>query len=136
MARRNWKPRGYNVLSPYLLTAKPDRVLAFFEKVFPEVRRRHVMSDEDGRVMHAELKIGDSVLMLGDPGDGSTEHCHIHLYVPDASAAYRRALKAGAKSVRKPVQKGDADKRGGFTDPTGTVTVWVGTHVGLKKARR
>lgn len=127
--------RGYNVLSPYLLTNRPNQLLKFLEKVLGG-ERRHVQEDDEGRVMHAEIKIGDSVLMMGDPGDGSSDHCHIHVYVPNAKAVYAKAIKAGAKSVRKVEQKQDADQRGGFTDPTGSVTVWVGTHVGLKKKKR
>lgn len=120
-------PEGYNRVSPYLVTADPAGVLRFFEKAFDgEPLRRH---EGGGRIVHAEIRVGDSVIMLGDSGDGSTTPCHIHVYVPDVDAAYRRALEAGGKSVAAPAKKGDADKRGGVTDPTGTVTVWMGTQV-------
>lgn len=135
MKAKNWKPRGYNELSPYLLTAKPEKLVQFLESALAGKRLR-VHEDEEGRIVHAEVKLGDSVLMIGDPGDGSTLHSHIHVYVPNVDAVFKKALRAKAKSVQRPVQKDDVDKRGGFTDPTGTVTIWVGTQVGPKAGRR
>lgn len=126
MTKSNWKPRGYNSVSPYLLTAQPDKVCAFFEKVFG-AKVKHRITDDDDRVMHAEVKLDDSIIMMGDPGDGSTSLCHIHVYVKNVDAIYKKAIKAGGKSVQKPVQKGDSDKRGGVTDPSKSVTVWIGT---------
>jgi PhnB protein len=85
--------------------------------------------DESGRLMHAEVRIDDSVVMLAD----GHEHwppiaANVHVYVSDVDAIYRRALDAGATSVQEPVQKDDEDKRSGVRDAGGT-TWWIATRV-------
>lgn len=81
------------------------------------------------RVMHAEIRIDDSVVMLADPGPGwPAVAAFVHVYVPDVDATYRRALEAGATSVQAPVKKEDEDKRGGVKDAGGT-TWWIATKV-------
>lgn len=123
-----WKPEGYSSVSPYLITADPVGVIEFLKATFgAEDLRRH--DAPDGRIMHVEVRVGDSVIMMGSSGDGSTEHCHIHIYVPDVDSTYARAVVAGGKPVQAPVQKGDADKRGGVTDPVGAATWWIGTQI-------
>ena len=83
----------------------------------------------DGRLAHAEVRIGDSVVMLADGGEGWPPiSAHVHLYVTDVDASYRLALEAGATSVQEPVRKDDADKRGGVRDAGGT-TWWIATQV-------
>ncbi len=84
----------------------------------------------DGKVMHAEVRIGDTVVMLGDSGEGwPPQSAHVHVYVSDVDAIYKRAIAAGATSVQEPVKKGDEDKRGGVKDAAGT-TWWIATRVG------
>ena len=79
--------------------------------------------------MHAEVRIDDTVVMLGDGADGwPPVPSHVHVYVPDVDATYTRALEAGATSVQAPVKKQDADKRGGVKDAGGT-TWWIATKV-------
>ena len=81
-------------------------------------------------VLYAEVRIGDSVIMVGDSGDGATATCHVHIYVQDVDASFKRAVAAGGTVVQVPIQKGDADKRGDFEDPTGAATWQIGTQVG------
>jgi PhnB protein len=70
------------------------------------------------------------VIMLGDAGENwPAIGAHVHVYVPDVDATYRRALQAGATSVQAPVQKEDEDKRGGVKDAGGT-TWWISTRIG------
>jgi uncharacterized glyoxalase superfamily protein PhnB len=80
--------------------------------------------------MHAEVRIDDTVVMLADPPapDRTPVPAHVHVYVEDVDATYRRALEAGAASVQEPVQKRDEDKRGGVKDSGGT-TWWIATKV-------
>ena len=80
--------------------------------------------------MHAEVRLDDTVIMLGDCVEGvwPAVGAHVHVYVPDVDATYAKALKCGAVSVQAPVKKEDEDKRGGFKDAGGT-TWWVGTKV-------
>jgi PhnB protein len=124
----SYKPDGYTVVSPYLIVDGAARTMEFLADVFgAEALRR--FPDDAGKIVHAELRIGDSVLMLADAAEGwPPAPSHVHVYVPDVDATYRRALDAGAVSVQEPVQKDDEDKRGGVKDPGGT-TWWIATRV-------
>lgn len=123
------KPRGYTSVSPYLIVDGADRTISFLVAVFDAVELRRIPRP-DGRLMHAEVRIDDSILMLAD----STEQwppiaANVHVYVPDVDATYRKALAAGATSLQEPARKEDEDKRGGVRDPGGT-SWWIATRVG------
>lgn len=123
-----YKPEGYSTVSPYLIVNGAEQTIAFLTRVFGATALRRFPA-EDGKLLHAEVRLGDTVIMLGD----STEHwppspCHIHVYVPDVDATYQLALESGAKSVQPPIQKDDDDKRGGVMDAGGT-TWWIATKV-------
>ena len=123
------KPAGYPTVSPYLLVDGAERTIAFLTQVFAAVELRR-FPDASGRLMHAEVRIDDSVLMLADcTPEWPAIPSYVHLYVTDVDATYRRALAAGAVNVQEPVQKSDADKRGGVKDAGGT-TWWIATMVG------
>ena len=124
-----YKPAGYTNVSPYLIVDGASRSIDFLTRVFDakELRR---FADDQGKVRHAEVRLGDSVLMIADGAEGWPPIAsHVHIYVDDVDATYRRALSAGAQSVQEPAQRGDEDKRGGVKDAGGT-TWWIATHVG------
>ena len=124
-----WKPNGYNSASPYLVVADAQATLTFLVAAFGAERLRCIRRP-DGKIMHAEARIDDTVIMLSDPTDGwPTIQSHVHIYVPDVDASYRRAVDAGAAPVMPPVRKDDEDKRGGVKDAGGT-TWWLATQVG------
>ena len=121
-----YKPEGYTSVAPYLIVDGADRTIDFMTEAFGAVELRRFPAP-DGGIMHAEVRIDDTVVMLADGGPGWPPiHTHVHVYVPDVDATYRKALAAGATSVRPPEQQGDDDKRGGVKDPGGT-TWWIGT---------
>ena len=124
-----FKPVDYSTVSPYLVVDDADATIAFLRRVFgaQELRR---FADESGKVRHAEVRIDDTVVMLADPvpPDWPALRAHVHVYVADVDATYRRALESGAESIQEPVRKQDADKRGGVRDPGGT-TWWIATKV-------
>ncbi len=123
-----YKPEGYTSVAPYLIVDGAERTIRFLEQAFGgrELRR---FDAPDGGIMHAEVRIDDTVIMLGDSGPAYPPvPAHVHVYVPDVDATYRKALESGATSVRPPEQKGDEDKRGGVKDAGGT-TWWIGTRV-------
>jgi uncharacterized glyoxalase superfamily protein PhnB len=123
------KPEGYNSVSPYLIVDGAGELIDFLVLVFDAVEMRR-FPDDSGKVMHAEVRIDDTVVMLADgTGDWPPASAQVHVYVPDVEETYRRALQAGAQSVQEPVQKGDEDKRGGIIGP-GQVTWWIATRVG------
>lgn len=124
-----YKPEGHSSVSPYLIVDGAERAIEFMEKAF-DAREILRFYHDDGRIAHAEVKVDDSVIMLGNASDGwPPVPCHVHVYVPDVDGTFQRALEAGAVAVQEPVQQGDPDKRGGVKDPTGT-TWWIGTRVG------
>jgi PhnB protein len=126
---KTYKPDGYNDLSAYLVADDAPRLIEFLEEAFGgQLQRRY--DRPDGGIMHAEVRIGDSVIMLGDSTEAAPARtATLHLYVPDAQAVYEAALAAGATSVEAPAQhEGDPDLRGSFEDPFGNYWA-VGTQV-------
>lgn len=124
-----WKPDGYSAVSPYLITRPAQEVIDFLVATFDaEPLRRY--EDANGGILHAEVRIGDSVIMIGEAGDAwPAVPCHVHVYVEEADDTYARALAAGAESVQEPVRRGeDPDRRGGVKDPGGN-TWWIATQV-------
>ena len=118
MGSQNWKPEAYSSVSPYLVVSDARKVIAFAKTVFGATElRRYDMPD--GSIMHAELRIDDSVIMLGDGGPKYPPFASlIHVYVDDVDAVYRRAIEAGATSVEAPrTREGDPDRRGSVKDP-------------------
>ena len=123
-----YKPEGYNSVSPYLIVDGAEHTIRFLEQAF-DVRELRRFAAPDGGIMHAEVRIDDTVIMLGDSGPGFPPvGAHVHVYVPNVDATYQKALEAGATAVRPPDQKGDDDKRGGVKDPGGT-TWWIGMRM-------
>lgn len=126
-----YKPSGHNAVSPYLIVADAQAALAFVKSVFG-VEPSLLIRREDGSVMHAEVKIDDSIVMIGQ-GDGPA--AHVHIYLDDVDAAIERALEAGATLVQPPEEKGDGDRRGGVRDPTGTQW-WLGRMIDEGESRQ
>ncbi|MCU0490771.1 MAG: VOC family protein [Chloroflexaceae bacterium] len=123
-----YKPQGYTSVAPYLIVEQASRTIEFLVNVFGAVELRR-FNHLDGRIMHAEIRIDDTVVMLADGNDDWTPlPVSVHVYVPDVDATYQRALELGARSVQEPVKKDDEDKRGGFQDLGGT-TWWIATKV-------
>jgi PhnB protein len=124
-----YKPEGYPTVSPYLVVTDADATINFLTTAFAARELRRIPGNA-GRVAHAEVRLGDSVVMLADGAPGwPPMAAHVHVYVPDVDATYQHALAAGAEAVQEPVQKADEDKRGGVKDPGGT-TWWISTRVG------
>lgn len=123
----SWKPGGYTTVSPYLIVDGAKAAIDFLVEVFDAVELRR-FPDEDGGIVHAEVRIDDTVVMLADGVEGWPPIAsHVHVYVEDVEDTWRRALEAGAESVQEPVKKEDEDRRGGVKDPGGT-TWWIATR--------
>jgi len=131
-------PDGYHTLTPFLTCRDAARAIEFYKQAFSaEVRGGGVAKGPDGKVMHAELKIGDSVIMLSDeyPEFGSLSPQSIggsamglHIYVDGVDAAFERAVKAGAKVDMPVMDQFWGDRYGKLTDPFGHK--WsIATHV-------
>ena len=122
----SWKPDQYPSMSPYLMCADPDALIRFLEVVFDgKLLRRY--DRPDGSLMHCEVQIDDSVVMVGGSGVKDVTGQHIHLYVPDAEKSFARAVVAGATVVQPLERKPDDDLRGGVQDASGT-TWWIASQ--------
>ena len=103
-------------------------MIDFLKEVFnaQEVMR---LAAPSGRIGHAEVRIGDSVVMLGDAhGEHKPMQAMLHVYVDDADATYERAVAAGATSVQAPVDQFYGDRSGGVKDRCGNLW-WIATHI-------
>lgn len=118
----------YRTVTPYLLVARADAELDFLKAAFG-AEEREVTRHPDGSIVHAEVSIGDSLVMLGQAGgqwkprDGS-----FYLWVADVDATYRRALEAGAASESEPEDKAYGHRNAGVIDPNG-LTWWIAAPV-------
>lgn len=120
------QPADHSTVSAYMMVPDADRLIAFLQSVFgAEVTMR--LPREDGGVMHASIRIGDSTVMLSDATpDYPPFPVWLHVYVDDVDATYAKALSLGGASVQEPASKGDGDRRGGFKDFAGNIW-WVAT---------
>ena len=121
-------PDDSHTVTPYLVVEGVPKLIEFLKQAFgaQELGR---MARPDGGVMHAEVKIGDSKVMMGEPmGDWKAKPCTLHLYVEDVDAVYQRAIQAGGTSVGEPKDQFYGDRTGGVIDPCGNY--WgIGTHI-------
>lgn len=120
-------PAGYHSLTPYFIVKDAVRAIDFYKKAFG-AKEALRMKTPEGRVMHAELKIGDSVLMLADecqernylsPLSYKGTPVSILLYVENVDAAFDKAVKAGAKVERPVTDMFYGDRAGHLLDPFG-----------------
>ncbi len=128
-------PEGYHTATPYLIIKDAARAIEFYKKAFGATELMR-MAQPDGRIGHAEIRIGDSPIMLADefpemghrsPQSLGGSPVSILLYVEDVDALFNQAVSAGAK-VQKPVQdQFYGDRIGGVTDPFGHVW-YIATH--------
>jgi PhnB protein len=120
-------PPGYATVTPYLCVSDAVKLIDFLTKAF-DAKLIFKMDGPGGRIMHAEMTIGDSRIMLGQPAPGQETHAMIHLYMPDTDATYKRALAAGAASVREPADQFYGDRSAGVRDEFGNQW-YIATHV-------
>jgi uncharacterized glyoxalase superfamily protein PhnB len=126
MTKPSYVPANHNCVSPYLVVADAATLIAYTRSVFDATEiGRHAMPD--GRIMHAEVRIGDSVVMIGEAPD-RTAGSMVHVYVPDVDATHARAVAAGGTSTRPPTTMFYGDRIAMVTDPSG-VTWAISTHV-------
>jgi len=121
-------PEGHHTVSPYLVVPGVAQLIEFTKQVFGATEV-YASKRPDGTVQHAEVRIGDSIVMMGEGGPGGKHFPGmLHLYVEDADAVYQRAIQAGAKSVREPADQPYGDRSGGVEDAFGNQW-WISTHV-------
>ena len=121
-------PDGHHTVTPYLVATDAQAVIDFATKAFNATVVED-MRRPDGAVLHAELQIGDSRIMLGQAsGQHPAMPAALYLYVPDADATYRQALAAGGISTMEPTDMFYGDRNAGVRDTNGNMW-WIGTHI-------
>jgi PhnB protein len=132
----NWIPEGYHSATPYLIIRGAARAIEFYKRAFGATELLR-MAAPDGSVGHAEIKIGDSVIMLGDenieagivsPTTLTGSAVGILLYVQDVDAIVAQAAAAGAKITRPVKDQFYGDRTGGIEDPFGHIW-YLATHI-------
>jgi PhnB protein len=126
---QSYKPQGYSSVSAYVVADGAQDVIDFLIHSF-DARQTRRYDMPDGSIMHAEVQIDDTVVMIADGADDNPPFpIWLHVYVPDVDASYRRALDAGGLRVDEPKQReGDPDRRAGVKDPAGN-TWWIATQI-------
>jgi uncharacterized glyoxalase superfamily protein PhnB len=120
-------PDGYHSVTPYLTIPGVAKLLDFLKQAF-EAQELHRMPRPDGAIMHTEVRIGDSRVMMGEPMGGCQPMFgSLYLYVHDVDAVYKRALQAGATSTSEPADQFYGDRSAGIKDPVGNQW-WIATH--------
>lgn len=119
----------YRTVTPYLVVADADSELKFVTAAFGATESL-CHRDDKNAVMHAELKIGNSLMMLGQAGDQMKAlSAALYLWVPNVDDVYAKALASGAKSLSAPEDKPYGHRNAGVLDSNG-ITWWIGSPVG------
>lgn len=121
-------PEGFGTVTPFIMVRGVKQLLEYLGSAF-QAKTLSAAPAPDGTVMHAEIEIGDSKLMLGESSDkwpampGS-----FYVYVEDCDAVYKRAVDAGGISKREPTDEFYGDRSCGVEDPSGNQW-WIATHI-------
>jgi uncharacterized glyoxalase superfamily protein PhnB len=121
-------PEGYHSVTVYLTVPGVARLMGFLKRAFgaEEIDR---MKDPSGRVGHAQMKIGDTFVMMGEPqAPQQPKPCNLYLYVENVDAVYHQAIQAGGKSISEPKDQFYGDRSGAVEDPSGNGW-WIATHI-------
>jgi uncharacterized glyoxalase superfamily protein PhnB len=121
-------PAGYHTVTPYLVVAEGEGMVTFLQAAFgAEVLSRAIRPD--GSIANAEIRIGDSMLMLAQAKEPwKPMPSSFYLYVPDTDATYQAALAAGAASTLEPADQFYGDRNAGVQDIWGN-NWWIATHI-------
>jgi PhnB protein len=133
-------PAGHHTVTPYIIVPDARAAIAFYARAFGAVQTS-LSVDDAGKVRHAEVRIGDSPVMLAETFEfqgvsatnpaaiGGRTSMHIYLYVPDVDGLFAQAIAAGAREVMAVADQSYGDRSGGVVDPFGHVW-WIATHIG------
>jgi len=121
-------PDGYHSVTPYLVVPGVAQLLDFLTQAFDAQEVHPPMRRPDGTIMYAEVRVGDSIVMMGEPrGEFTPMPGSLYVYVSDTDAVYKRALQAGATSLTEPADQFYGDRNAGVQDPVGN-RWWIATH--------
>jgi PhnB protein len=115
---QNPAPAGYSRVCPFVNAENIDALLTFLHEVLDcEITEK--LRSADGTIRHAEVRLGDSIIMIGREQTGSHRESMIYVFVADADATFNNALQHGATSIMEPGDRFYGYREGGFKDPFG-----------------
>lgn len=134
----NGAREGHHTVTPYIIIKDAAQAISFYQKAFGASELMRI-TDDSGKVQHAEIKIGNSPIMIVDefpeypvmrsPQSLGGAGAHIFLYIEDVDTFFSQAIDAGAKELEAVKDHSDGDRRGGVIDPFGHIW-WIATHTG------
>ncbi len=128
MSKPNFKPQGYHTITPYMTVHDAPKLIEFLKQVFGAVPgERH--DRPDGKIMHAEIKIGDSMVMISDACEAmGPAPSHLYFYLEDVDTVFAKAIAASCTEIMPVADQFWGDRMGGVKDPWGNL-YWISTHV-------
>src|SRR5258705_12793906 len=113
-------PDGYHTVTPYLTVRGAAKVIEFLQQAFGAKISHEPTKRPDGSIMHAQVTIGDSPVMIAEESEmAKATPSTLYLYVPNVDSVYQRAIKAGGQSIMEPMDMFYGDRSGGVKDPSG-----------------
>jgi len=121
-------PEGYHSLTTFIMATDAHKLSDFLKKAF-NAKEKSIHLTPDGKIMHAEIVIGDSILMLSEGNERyPSQPAMVYLYTEDVDGFYKKAIAAGAVSLREPTDEFYGDRSAGIKDPSGNQW-WIATHI-------
>jgi PhnB protein len=121
-------PKGMHTVTPYIIVDGANELIRFLEQAF-DGKVTSILKTEDGKVMHSNVQIGDSPIMVTDATEQyMAATCKLYLYLKDVDATYQKALDAGGTSLREPTDEFYGDRSAGVRDDWGNEW-WIATHI-------
>jgi len=121
-------PEGYHTVTPYITVDDAGKLIDFMKAAF-DATATEVLRDDNGKIRHAELRVGTSRVMVGQArGEWTPRPATLYLYVENTDEIYKRAMAAGAKSMMEPADQFYGDRNAGVEDAHGNWW-WIATHV-------
>jgi uncharacterized glyoxalase superfamily protein PhnB len=121
-------PEGYHSVTPYLTVRDAANVVEFLKQAFGAEVAYEPLNGPDGTIMHVEVKIGDSRVMIAEETEmAKATPSSLYLYVPNVDSVYQQAVKAGGKAIMEPMDMFYGDRCGGVKDSSGNSWM-IATH--------
>lgn len=121
-------PKGFHTATPYLIVENVAKQIDFLKNAFGATET-HRSTLPDGHIIHAEVRIGDSMIMIGGAREPwKPRPATVYLYFEDVDRVFHKAVEAGGKSMQEPKDQFYGDRSGGVEDPNGNYW-WLATHI-------
>jgi PhnB protein len=121
-------PDGYHTVTPYLTVRSAPKVIEFLKQAFGAELFHEPVKRPDGTIMHAQVQIGDSRIMISEENEmAKATPSSLYLYVPNVDSVFQQAVKAGGSTIMEPMDMFYGDRSGGVKDPSGN-SWYIATH--------